>query len=158
MHLRRVRQLRSTRFHLTSSFLFRCSREPLDIEASWRSFMRDKFLISRDETVNNCWHDASITLSYLVKCVSCVCTIPSHVVFSVLMCCCLCSSRTVYFFFSTFVLGGVAMSCWWKPSQLLVNSVLKQAESQVGSRCRILNVCTDLPSTSSTCWATRISR
>ena len=26
----------------------------LDIEVFWRSFMRDKFLISRDETVNNC--------------------------------------------------------------------------------------------------------
>ena len=46
--------------------------------------MRDRFLISRDETVNNCWHDASITLSYLVKCVSCARTIPSHVVFPVL--------------------------------------------------------------------------
>ena len=85
--------------------------------------MRDKFLISRDETVNNCWHDASITLSYLVKCVSCACTIPSHVVFPVLMC----SSRTVCSFISTFDLGGVAMSRWLKPSQLLMNSALKQA-------------------------------
>ena len=59
------------------------SREALDIEVSWRSFMRDKFLIPRDETVNNCWHDASITLSYLVKCVSGARTIPSHVVFPV---------------------------------------------------------------------------
>ena len=33
--------------------------------------MRDRFLISRDKTVNSCWHDASITLSYLFKCVSC---------------------------------------------------------------------------------------
>ena len=63
--------------------------------------MRDKFLISRDETVNNCWHDASITLSYLVKCVSCARTIPSHVLFPVLICCCLGSSRTVCFFIST---------------------------------------------------------
>ena len=30
-----------------------CSRKPLDIEVSLRSFMRDKFLISRDESVNN---------------------------------------------------------------------------------------------------------
>ena len=89
--------------------------------------MRDKFLISRDVTVNNCWHGASITLSYLVKCVSCARTIPSHVVFPVLMCCCLCSSRTVCFFISAFVLGGVAMSRSWKPSQLLVNSALKHA-------------------------------
>ena len=72
--------------------------------------MRDKFLISRDETVNNCWHDASITLSYLVNCVSGARTIPSHVVFPVLMDCCLGSSRCI----STFVVGGVAMSRWWK--------------------------------------------
>ena len=63
--------------------------------------MRDKFLTSRDEAVNKLWHDASITLSYLVKCVSCARTIPSHVVFPVSMCCCLCSSRTVCFFISS---------------------------------------------------------
>ena len=88
--------------------------------------MRDKFLISRDQSVSKRGHDASITLSYLVKCVSYARTIPSHVVFPVSMCCCLCSSRTVCFFISTFVLGGVATSRWWKPSQLLMSSVLKQ--------------------------------
>ena len=31
------------------------------------------------------------------------------------------------FFISSFVLGGVAMSRWWKPNQLVVNSALKQA-------------------------------
>ena len=88
--------------------------------------MRDEFLISRDKSVNKSWHDASITLSYLVMCVSRARTIPSHVVFPVSMCCCLCSSRTVCFFISTFVLGGVATSRWWKPSQLLMSSVPKQ--------------------------------
>ena len=102
------------------------SRKPLDIEVSQRSVMRDTFLISRNESVNKRWHDASITLSYLVKCVSCTRTIPSHVVFPVSMCCCLCSSRTVCFFISTFVLGGVATSRWWKSCQLLISSVLKQ--------------------------------
>ena len=102
------------------------SRKPLDIEVSQRSVMRDTFLISRNESVNKRWHDASITLSYLVKCVSCTRTIPSHVVFPVSMCCGLCSSRTVCFFISTFVLGGVATSRWWKSSQLLMSSVLKQ--------------------------------
>ena len=102
------------------------SRKPLDIEVSQRSVMRDTFLISRNESVNKRWHDASITLSYLVKCVSCTRTIPSHVVFPVSMCCCLCSSRTVCFFICTFVLGGVATSRWWKSSQLLISSVLKQ--------------------------------
>ena len=56
---------------------------------------------------------------------SCARTIPSHVVFPVSMCCCLCSSRTDCFMISTFVLEGVATSRWWKPSQLLMSSVLK---------------------------------
>ena len=101
------------------------SRKPLDIEVSWRTFKRDKFLISRDQSVTKRQHYASITLSYILKCVSCARTIPSHVVFPVSMLCCLCSSRTVCFFISTIILGGVATSRWWKPSQLLMSSVLK---------------------------------
>ena len=101
------------------------SRKTLDIEVSWRSFMRDNFLISREKSGTNVSTMRRSRRAILSN-VSCARTIPSHVVFPVSMCCCLCSSRTICFFISTFVLGTVATSRWWKPSQLLVGSVLKQ--------------------------------
>ena len=91
------------------------SREPLDIEVSWRRFTRDKFLISRDETVNNCWHGCVDHVeSSCQMCVMCphdpiACRLSRvDVLVSVFF-----THRLLLFFH---VLGGVAMSRWWKPS------------------------------------------